>query len=84
MKKAELAQKNAYAPYTSFPVGAAVFTRRKKIFIGCNIENVAFSSGVCAEQSAISSAFANGCKNITHIAICCRTKDVCFPCLARF
>lgn len=50
---------NAYAPYSSFRVGAAVRLASGKIITGTNVENAAFPSGICAERSAISNASSN-------------------------
>jgi cytidine deaminase len=55
--------KNAYAPYSGFRVGAAVRLDNGKIICGCNIENAAFPSGICAERTAISSAVSNHPEN---------------------
>ena len=55
-KLKELAKKaslNAYAPYSKFKVGAAFETDSGDVFTGCNIENLAFPSGICAERTAI-------------------------------
>ncbi|MDA8115518.1 MAG: cytidine deaminase [Acidithiobacillus sp.] len=52
-KVAEAILKHAYAPYSHFPVGAALLTESGRIFQGCNIENAAYPSGLCAEAVAI-------------------------------
>jgi cytidine deaminase len=49
---------NAYAPYSSFRVGAAVLTASGGVFVGCNVENSAFPVGCCAERHAIAAAVA--------------------------
>ena len=55
-KKAREAAQKAYAPYSKFPVGAALVDQHGNYFSGCNVENLAFPSGICAEQNAISNA----------------------------
>ena len=50
---------NAYAPYSHFRVGAAVRLASGKIIIGTNVENAAFSSGICAERNALANASSN-------------------------
>jgi cytidine deaminase len=50
----------AYAPYSSYRVGAVVETRDGKRFEGVNVENAAYPLGVCAEKSAIVAAVAAG------------------------
>ncbi len=45
----------AYAPYSGFPVGAAILTVAGEVFTGCNVENAAYPSGLCAEAAALGS-----------------------------
>ena len=56
----EVAQR-AYAPYSSFLVGAAVRTRDGRTFLGVNVENAAYPLGICAEKSALAGAVTAGC-----------------------
>ena len=58
--RARIASELAYAPYSGFKVGAAVLTFDDRIYIGCNIENAAFSGTVHAESCAGSNAIASG------------------------
>jgi homotetrameric cytidine deaminase len=57
---ARAARANAYAPYSEFPVGAAIRTATGAIFSGCNVENAAYPSGVCAETAAIAAMAVAG------------------------
>jgi cytidine deaminase len=61
----------AYAPYSSFHVGAAVRARDGRIFEGVNVENASYPLGICAERSALSRAVAEGCMpgDLAEIAI---------------
>ena len=52
----------AYAPYSSFLVGAAVRARDGRVFDGVNVENAAYPLGVCAEKVAIANAVVAGCR----------------------
>ncbi len=53
-------QRNAHAPYSKFPVGAALRSRSGQVFTGCNVENSAFPLGTCAEAGAIAAMAAAG------------------------
>lgn len=57
---AKQASKNAYAPYSKFPVGACVLTENEKIYTGCNFENSSFGLTICAERNAVGSAINDG------------------------
>jgi cytidine deaminase len=62
VEKAEAAAAHAYAPYSSYLVGAVVRARDGREFAGVNVENAAYPLGVCAEKTAIASAVAAGCR----------------------
>ncbi len=66
---AQAARANAYAPYSRFPVGAALRTEKGGLFSGCNVENAAYPLGVCAETSAISAMVAAGESRIAEILV---------------
>jgi cytidine deaminase len=66
---AKLARGRAYAPYSRFPVGAALRTESGAVFSGCNVENAAYPLGVCAETSAISAMIAAGEQKIAEILV---------------
>lgn len=63
------ARKKAYAPYSDYMVGAAVLTNELRIYTGCNIENAAYTPGICAERTAISKAVSEGCRKLKAIAV---------------
>jgi cytidine deaminase len=64
---ARRAQRNAHAPYSRFPVGAAVRTASGSIFAGANVENVSFPEGICAEASAIGAMVTAGEREIVEV-----------------
>ncbi len=75
------ARNNAYAPYSGFSVGAALLTAKGNIYCGCNIENVAYSSSLCAERAAMAAAISNGEKEFILLAIVGGDgDDYCYPC----
>ena len=61
----------AYAPYSSFNVGAVARARDGRVFEGVNVENAAYPLGICAERTAISRAVTDGCRpgDLEEIAI---------------
>lgn len=60
LQRADAVSKRAYAPYSTFLVGAAVLTRDGRVIEGVNVENAAYPLGVCAERAALSRAVAEG------------------------
>jgi len=60
-------QARAHAPYSRFPVGAALRTSSGRIFAGCNVENVSFPEGICAEAAAIAAMVSAGESDIVEV-----------------
>ncbi len=80
---AEKARENAYVPYSHFKVGAALLTKSGKVFPGCNVENAAYGSTICAERNAITTAIAAGDREFAAIAVTGGIDepiDECVPC----
>lgn len=75
---ARAARRYAYAPYSRYTVGAAVLTRSGKVFAGCNIENAAYPSGLCAERVAIFKAVSEGERDLVALAVV--TSNAGSPC----
>ncbi len=63
------ASRRAYAPYSNYPVGAALRTKSGKLYTGCNIENAAYPTSVCAERVAIFKAVSEGEREFEVIAV---------------
>ena len=78
IKKALVAQKRAEAPYSSYPVGAALLTTDDLVILGCNIESKAYPTTLCAERVAIFSAISQGYKHFSAMALI--TQDGAYPC----
>lgn len=68
-EKAKEARERAYAPYSEYKVGAALLDANGKIWLGCNIENSAFTPTCCAERTAIFKAVSEGVKDFVAIAV---------------
>ena len=77
---AKSASKNAHAPYSNFYVGAAILSDSNEFYAGCNVENIAFPVGTCAEAGAIASMVANGDKKIKEILIYASSQELITPC----
>ncbi len=70
MALAAKARERAYSPYSHYSVGAALLADDGSVYLGCNIENAAYSPTVCAERVAFFSAVADGKRSFSAIAIC--------------
>ena len=63
------ARKNSYSPYSGFRVGAALLGQSGKVYLGCNVENAAYTPTNCAERTALFKAVSEGKREFTAIAI---------------
>jgi cytidine deaminase len=72
-------KRNAYAPYSDFRVGAAVYASGE-IFQGVNVENAAYGSTLCAERGALMAAVAAGCTDIDAVAVVGDSESPTVPC----
>ena len=74
-------QARSYAPYSHFPVGAALLCDDGRVFTGCNVENAAYGSTICAERTALVKAVSEGyTSGFSAIAIAGQGEDHCWPC----
>ena len=85
IEKAKEAINTAYAPYSTFKVGAALLCNDGSIYTGSNIENSCFSPTVCAERVAFFMAVSDGTRDFSAIAVCgakngVLTESFCYPC----
>lgn len=78
--KAKTAMRKAHAPYSQFPVGAALRTTDGRIYSGCNIEVVSFPEGWCAETTAIAHLVMDGGGRIAEVAVVAEKLPLCSPC----
>ena len=70
----------AYVPYSHFPVGAALLCADGTVFTGCNVENAAYGSCICAERTALVKAVSEGHRDFVKLAVAGRGEDYCWPC----
>ncbi len=87
IKEAYAVQKQAYAPYSDFCVGAALLAKSGRIYSGCNVENAAYTPTNCAERTAFFKAVSEGEREFAAIAIVGNHRDrtpdpeqFCAPC----
>ena len=70
----------AYAPYSSFQVGAAIRAASGRIYTGCNVENVAYPEGTCAEAGAVAAMVAAGETSIEEVYVIAGSPTPVTPC----
>ena len=71
----------SYVPYSNYPVGAALLCADGTVFTGCNVENAAYGSTICAERTALLKAVSEGHRDDWEaIAIAGKGTDYCWPC----
>ncbi len=80
LEKATNTANYAYAPYSHFSVGACLRDEHGNLYAGCNIENVAYGSTLCAEAVALGSLIAHGGKQIKEVLIVFASNELCSPC----
>jgi cytidine deaminase len=80
LEKARESMSKAYAPYSNFKVGAAVLTKNKNIYTGCNIENASYGATNCAERTAVFKAVSEGETEIIAIAVVSSSNSYTYPC----
>lgn len=81
LKRAVEARKRAYIPYSNFAVGSALLTEQdEKVYTGCNIENAAFGTTICAERTALVKAVSDGYLKIKTVVVVAHQKSFTAPC----
>lgn len=73
-------RENAYAPYSHFKVGAAIRTVSGAVYSGCNVENVAYPEGTCAEAGAIAAMIAAGDSELAEVYVVADSPHPVTPC----
>jgi cytidine deaminase len=79
-ERAAAAMERAYAPYSTFRVGAALLGTDGSVAEGCNVENASYPAGICAERAAVAAAVARGVRTFAAIAIATEAELPTPPC----
>jgi cytidine deaminase len=77
---AKAAMAHSHSPYSKFPVGAAIRAADGRIYAGCNVENIAFPEGFCAETTALAHMIMGGAREIVEVAVIAEKLALCAPC----
>jgi cytidine deaminase len=77
---ARAASQRAYAPYSSYPVGAAALVDDGRVVVGCNVENASYGLGLCAECGLVSALHASGGGRLIAFACVDGSGSVLLPC----
>jgi cytidine deaminase len=77
---ADKVRSNAYAPYSKYQVGAAIYGNDGNIYTGTNVENVSYPCGTCAEAGAIAAMIASGVQKIKAILVISDDNELVYPC----
>lgn len=80
LELAAAARQNAHVPYSHFAVGAAIRSSDGRFYAGCNVENVSYPCGSCAETGAIAAMITGGSREIAEILILGAGKELISPC----
>ncbi|MEU8897013.1 cytidine deaminase [Nocardia sp. NPDC048505] len=72
--------RNAYAPYSRFPVGAAALSSDGRIVSGCNVENVSYGLGLCAECVLIGNLISGGGGRLLALSVTDSRGEILMPC----
>ncbi|MEW7007373.1 MULTISPECIES: cytidine deaminase [unclassified Lentilitoribacter] len=78
--EAKAASDKCHAPYSKFPVGAAILAENGKTYSGANIEVASYPEGWCAETTAIGHMVMDGQSKIIEVAVTAKNMDECTPC----
>ena len=80
LEVATAVRENAYAPYSRFKVGASIRAASGQVYAGCNVENVAYPEGTCAEAGAIAAMVAAGETQLIEVAVIADSPTPVPPC----
>ena len=78
--RAQQARENAYVPYSHYRVGACLLCEDGTEYTGCNVENAAYGSTICAERTALLKAISEGARRFAAIAVVGSGESIAYPC----
>jgi cytidine deaminase len=80
VQEAKEVRKRSYSPYSRYPVGAAIATKKGSIFVGTNVENSSFGATICAERGAVMAMIAAGEREPIACAVVTGDAEPASPC----
>ncbi|MHA1989677.1 MAG: cytidine deaminase [Candidatus Hodarchaeales archaeon] len=80
IEQAQIAKSKSYSPYSKFKVGSALLTKEGDVILGCNIEDVSYSTTLCAERCAIFKAVSEGHREFEKMAMVTDAEEISSPC----
>ena len=72
--------RNAWAPYSSFHVGAAIEAADGKVYVGCNVESASYGLTICAERMALGAAVVGGARKLKRVVVTTNVDPPAAPC----
>ena len=78
--QARAAQAQAHAPYSRFPVGAALEADDGRVFVGCNVENASYGLSICAERMAVGAGVVAGARRFRRLVVVTAVDPPAAPC----
>jgi cytidine deaminase len=78
--RARAAMHNAWAPYSSFHVGAAIEAADGSVYVGCNVESASYGLTICAERMALGAAVVGGARKLKRVVVTTEVDPPAAPC----
>lgn len=78
--RAREAMRQAWAPYSKFPVGAAIEAADGRVFTGCNVESASYGLTICAERMALGAAVVAGARRLKRVVVTTAVDPPAAPC----
>ncbi len=78
--QARAAQAQSHAPYSRFPVGAALEAEDGRVFVGSNVENASYGLSICAERMALGAGVVAGARRFRRLVVVTAVDPPAAPC----